>query len=234
MGPADDPDVDGENRFSAMARVARPIIRIEAPAGRRTVIVVGNGRGGTSMVAGVLVALGLPMGAPGNALNYEDAEIVAAGRGTPPDAGSDAPSGDGLDPLRALIRERNARHDVWGWKDPSADLYLDRIKDVLVAPRAIFVHRDLASVAESMFVRSPDISIEQALLLALERTTRYWELLSRNGWPTLLLSYERARIAPDRLVAELTAFCGLAPTEGEVGRAVRFVSGTGGYRLLGR
>ena len=70
---------------------------------RRTLVVLGVERGGTSMVAGVLRALGVPMGDRAG-LNHEDPAFLK----------------DDPDKLRRAIRTRNKQHDMWGFKVPKA------------------------------------------------------------------------------------------------------------------
>ena len=131
----------------------------------------------------------------------------------------------GTQRLRELIEARNAAHDIWGWKDPSADLYLEAVADAVRNPFVLFVNRDMAAVAQSE-VKLMQCSIEQAYDMALIRYGRYWELLQRLQWPTLLVSYERSVVDPEALLCEIAEFVGLEPP-GEKQRDLvkRFASG---------
>jgi hypothetical protein len=133
--------------------------------------------------------------------------------------------------VAAIIRKRNSTKDVWGWKDPSADLYLEAVSKELRNPFVLFVNRDMAAIAQSE-VKQMQGSIEQAYELALLRFARYWELLQRFGWPTLLVSYERAALDPVSLLSEIADFVGLGqPSKRQFDLVRRFASGRD-YRAL--
>lgn len=207
-------------------------IRLESPGAQRTLIVVGCGRGGTSLIAGAAVILGVPMGTKAESLNHEDIELVNLAQGRDFDGNliDDAPDVV-TDKLRNLIQSRNDANDLWGWKDPSADLYLAAVADILRNPLVLFVNRDMAAIAQSE-VNQTQCSIEQAFDQALLRFDRYWELLQRLQWPTLLVSYERAALDPEALLCEIADFVGLEPpVEGQRDLIRRFASGRG-YRQI--
>ena len=131
----------------------------------------------------------------------------------------------GFKKLEEIIEARNDANDLWGWKDPSADLYLGAIAEVVRNPFVVFVNRDLAAVAQSE-VKQMQCSIEQAYDLALVRYSRYWELLQRLQWPTLLVSYERSLLEPEALLCEIADFIGLEPpSERQRDFIKRFASG---------
>lgn len=98
---------------------------IESESEHRTYLIIGNGRGGTSMVAGVAHLLGLELNAPKGG-GFEDHDFTRVSQGLVPEG---PPLPLDLSPeeitarLRATVELRNSQHDVWGWKDPSADLY---------------------------------------------------------------------------------------------------------------
>ncbi|MBZ9672569.1 sulfotransferase [Mesorhizobium sp. ES1-3] len=198
-------------------------IKFASPGVQRTLIVVGCGRGGTSLVAGVAAILGVPMGAPHGSTNHEDVELVNLAQGRDLDGNPIGLSAEvHLEKLRSLIQARNRANDLWGWKDPSADMYLDAVSDVLRDPLVLFVNRDMAAIAQSE-VNQMQGSIEQAYDMALQRFGRYWGLLQRLQWPTLLVSYERAVLDPEALLCEIADFVGLTPpTEEQRGVARRF------------
>lgn len=186
-------------------------VRLALPLGPRTLIVVGCGRGGTSLVAGAAIILGVPMGSSPASIIHEDMELVYAAQGRDIDGRLiDGSADNGLKKLEEIIEARNDANDLWGWKDPSADLYLGAIAEVVRNPFIVFVNRDMAAVAQSE-VKQMQSSIEQAYDLALIRYSRYWELLQRLQWPTLLVSYERSLLNPESLLCEIADFIGLEP-----------------------
>lgn len=119
----------------------------------KTVVVLGCGRGGTSAVAGSIHCLGVRMmDAP--ELNSEDSDIVRAFQnGRFPNGPSE---------VAKLIQERNSRFNVWGWKDPAADMYLESVFCFLRNPHFVFVLRNPLDVALS-HVASNTGSVEQGM-----------------------------------------------------------------------
>ncbi|WJI51195.1 sulfotransferase [Mesorhizobium sp. C089B] len=151
------------------------------------------------------------MGSSPDSIIHEDMELVYAAQGRDIDGRLiDDSADDGLKKLEEIIEARNDANDLWGWKDPSADLYLGAIAEVVRNPFIVFVNRDMAAVAQSE-VKQMQSSIEQAYDLALIRYSRYWELLQRLQWPTLLVSYERSLLNPESLLCEIADFIGLEP-----------------------
>jgi hypothetical protein len=110
----------------------------------KTVIVIGSGRGGTSCVAGAVHLLGVRMVETGFEVNSVDSELVNSFQ---------KPSKGYIHSLRSLrrvINKRNAQHKVWGWKDPSSDLYLDGIISSCRNPHFIFVFRNIFVYTHSL------------------------------------------------------------------------------------
>ncbi|MEP6565952.1 MAG: hypothetical protein ABJB10_12505 [Mesorhizobium sp.] len=201
-------------------------IKFASPETQRTLVIVGCGRGGTSLVAGAAIILGVAMGTTSDSVHHEDMELVYAAQGRDMDGNLIDNSADiSLEKLRNLIQKRNEANDLWGWKDPSADLYLETVADVVRNPFVLFVNRDMAAVAQSA-VKRMQCSIEQAYDMAIIRYRRYWELLQRLQWPTLLVSYERSILDPVALLCEIADFVGLEPpNEKRCDMVKRFASG---------
>lgn len=225
--------------------VARPIINLRTPERQKTLIVVGNGRGGTSLAAGALAMLGVPMGRGDNSKEHEDTRIVRWGRALSDANVNPTVRNAAWRSLLDYIASNNDRHDAWGWKDPSADLYLEDLVRHVRNPRVIFVNRDPAAVAETTFLKdveakarqgdvrqaSPAISIEQAYELALNRLNRYYVLLQKLGLPTLMFSFERATRNPNGAIHALALFCGIAPSRQQVELALAFCQ-SGQYQTI--
>lgn len=133
------------------------------------IAVVGMHRSGTSLVAGMLEAAGLPVGSnlmPGNRGNphgyFEDLEFVELHDSILKANGTDwtlrgAPEALRLDPAHADAAQRlitaRAHLAAWGWKDPRTTLFLDAWSDFLPQLRTIVVFRSSATVASSLIRR---------------------------------------------------------------------------------
>jgi hypothetical protein len=166
----------------------------ETTDGPRTFVVFGVARGGTSAVAGLMRKLGIQMG---DSLDntHEDRDFI----GKP-------------NPARvAAIDDRNAKHQVWGWKDPNAANYLHVVAPKLVNPHYICVFRDSASIGiahkrwhkrEIRFALA-DITIQQQKNL-------FW--LMNETAPCLLVSYEKLTSKPGEFARELAEFTGFPPS----------------------
>ena len=93
---------------------------------KRTFVVAGVERGGTSMVAGVCRALGVNFGDKAG-LNHEDPAFLK----------------ENTSQLKQAIKLRNEKCDVWGFKAPKASLYLDFFEKNLRHPFYIFFKTQL-------------------------------------------------------------------------------------------
>lgn len=189
-----------------------PLNLPEEPPPQRTAVVIGVARGGTTMAASVLQALGVYMGDRLGPV-LEDLTL------------SKAVESKDTRAVDAIVAERNERFDVWGWKRPAAFRYAPVWQPRLRNPYLIVVYRDPFAIANRN-----RISMLQECLHGIKDATRQLEQL--NGFvqearvPTLLCSYEKAMTRPEDFVSGVTAFLGL---EGE-GRHKAAVAAIGANR----
>lgn len=106
---------------------------------RRTFVVLGCPRGGTSLVAGALHTAGVYMGNLGNYYQYEDRDFKI-----PPKQADQA-----LETLAPIIRRRNRKYPYWGWKLPNNIYYIEQVRHLLVEPCYLFIYRDPLRIAQS-------------------------------------------------------------------------------------
>lgn len=154
------------------------------------------------MVAGAILGLGVPMGDE-IARNMEDPAFNMDVHGGPLDRF--------LRDARETIKKRDAVHDVWGWKFPFAQRYLDRLVGDLRAPHLVCVYRDPVPTA----LRSNLREGEAAGFIAgrLRAQVRNALMIERIGAPCLMVSYEKAAAYPDVFIQELSFFLGLPMPE---------------------
>lgn len=188
----------------------------------KTVVVIGSGRGGTSVVAGVVHLLGVRMFERAEA-NSEDADIVQAFQGNMKSGFLAA-----VREVNKVISERNRRYEVWGWKDPSADLYIESVAHQLRNPHFILVFRNPLDVAIS-HVETKTGSLEIGLDSGISRYVRCWGLVQKFGCPTLFVSYERAIKDGKAFASEVCSFLDIRPSEKQFDSAIKFVNPAGGY-----
>jgi len=170
--------------------VMRPARDVE----EKTLVVLGAARGGTSMIAGALHRLGVPM-AERTGVVYEDVPLSEA-----------VEKGD-LEALERLIAERNARHPVWGWKRPSSLRFRERWIGRFRNPHYVAVFRDLFAIANRN-----RLSMQSEVLQNMRHSQEHFGLLldflQADAAPVLLVSYEKAMAHPEHFVGALREFVG--------------------------
>ncbi len=181
---------------------------------QKTVIVLGVSRGGTSMVAGLLSMLGVSMGKTLSAGSHEDPAFHSHDVAT----------------LRALIAERNAEHELWGWKYPHTLDYLGRIHGQLRNPHFVVIYRDVMSVAQA-FQRADGTALKVALKDAHKRYDKLTRFCLDCDDPLLTISYEKAINNPNALLRELSRFCGVSMSLELKARCLQFIE-PGRYAAL--
>lgn len=166
------------------------------PETQRTYVVFGTRRGGTSMVAGAVRALGLDLGNVGGRRNNEDPQF----------------QNRSMDDIRAAIERRDAARDVWGWKFPAAANYLPAIISSIRNPYFIVVYRDPVAAALSQAnkdqrarQRTPRIALHECNSNANMNTG----FILATDRPCLLVSHERALGDTGVLIDELADFLSL-------------------------
>jgi len=185
-----------------------------------TIPIAGVPRGGTTMVAAAVHALGVDLGPAKDmgAFTFEDQSM----------------NGE-LHTRLSYIKRRNTERQVWGWKDPTAIVSMRELFFALRNPRLILVFRDMmASIdSEMRFDEHNSIEPRRTFTDLAEATTNWWasnmEFISRTTFPTLLVSYERALQHPETFVNQLAAFLGLTPTQEQVQEAMTRINPRGGY-----
>lgn len=198
------------------ATVALAVPR-ETPV-RRTVVIFGLERGGTSGVAGVVRALGVDLGA-GTEKNNEDYRFHEA---TPED-------------VRELIRQRNEERDLWGFKYPNAGRFLPLVAQDLRHPYYVVVHRDPVSTALSRS-RWDGEETERTTWMALHEAGTLgfanMEYVLAAGAPCLLVSNALAVGRPADLVDELADFIHVDRPSGDFRRRVLDYLAPGSYKAF--
>ena len=172
----------------------------------RTLVVLGLSRGGTSMVAGALVHMGVDMGDVLGRANYEDRAL------------SEAIEQQDLNAVRQLIRERNDRSEVWGWKRPSSVHHLDVVVAEFRNPYYIVVLRDPVAVSTRRQL-TMGMDIRDSLLASIRNQGRIVRFATHTESPVLLLSYEKCVQRPGLTVSTIATFAGIDPTD----EAVTFI-----------
>jgi hypothetical protein len=191
-----------QSGVAALVNTGVHVLNDSGPASaERTIIVLGIARSGTTMVAGALHHLGIPMcvGQRPNGV-FEDTEI-----------GRLLGSKD-YEALAGLVEARNREHAVWGWKRPDAIDDIPKIERYFRSPEYVVVFRDVFAIANRN-----RISVRADLLAnmneALARYSRLLAFLASNGRRTLLVSYEKAMLDQKAFVHALAEFARAGSSE---------------------
>jgi hypothetical protein len=190
--------VDHETLLNTGVIVASPSApRAGTDTTRRTFIVTGIARSGTSLVAAWLKEAGMFIGEFLHNVVNEDAQILELLRNRDTEL------------LQALIRARNAAHAQWGFKIPNLHAYLTVAELSLFRnPHLIVIYRDPVAVG----VRNALSEYYDALDSMVKTANAMYGLAQfaqRADCPVLLLSYEKALSMPDTVIDQLLEFCGM-------------------------
>ena len=172
----------------------------------KTVAIIGVAHHGTTMVAGIYELLGVPMvGARRKERKWEDLEVVAALRDE--------------ERFAAAVAERDAAHEVWGFKSPGAWLVAPWLGQHLRDPLYLAILKDPVSVTYRRFGAVTPHKVENTV----EQMRRSVWGLRVSRLPVEWLSYQEAVLAPRRFVRHLAELAGLRPTAMQVDRAVDWI-----------
>jgi len=172
----------------------------------KTVAIIGVAHHGTTMVAGIYELLGVPMaGAHRKERKWEDREIVAALKDERR--------------FKTTVAERDAQHEVWGFKSPGAWLVAPWLGKYLRDPLYLAILKDPVTVTMRRFGRISSNKIENTI----EQMRRSVYGMRLSGLPVEWLSYQMAVLSPRLFVRYLAALAGLYPTAEQYERAVDWI-----------
>ena len=172
-------------------------VRPRRDGNKRTLIVSGIARSGASLLAALLKAAGVFMGDFLHDVHNEDAQIVELLRRRD------------MDVLKQLIRERNQRHALWGFKLPNLHMHLRYGELALFRnPHLLLICRDPVAVAVRNVLSEQNGEL-QALAHAATALHSLAEFARLGNCPTLFVSYEKALAFPNLMLDSLGDFCGL-------------------------
>lgn len=167
--------------------------RVSPP--EKTVIVLGTARGGTTMVASVLQALGVYMGEKLGPV-MEDVTL------------SHAVESRDLERLREIVAQYNSAYPLWGWKRPSALEFSDVWQDNFRNPYIIAIFRDPFAIANRNRI-SMLADVFQSMESSIQHLGLMVKFLRQQKCPVLLCSYEKALASPETFVQAVDNFLAL-------------------------
>lgn len=194
----------------------------------RSYICLGSPRCGTSMVAGAMACLGIDMGS-NLPVNIEDPTFNPDGKRSQYD--------DFISDAVKEIEIKQNNGGVWGWKYPQAVEYLPRLKEHLTNPHLVIVYRDpipavIRATRPASDAEERNQAIEREMRKSLTLFRKNFELAMEWKVPTLLVSYERSSLNPERLLNEMSEFFQL-PLPKNIDPILEFMT-PGSYKNLPR
>lgn len=204
---------------------------------RKTIVVLGVHRSGTSLTAGVLKSLGVMMGEVllekgfGNPVgHFEDSEILhlnntiiqsAGGEWDKPPAPEEITAQKDIffDRIKGIVETKNSAALVWGWKDPRTCLTIDLFLEHLTNPYVIVCRRSNDEIAKSLQLRN-NIPYKDGITLAEsyeERISRFME--KQSELPCLFLNHRDNLANPDKMIGSLIEFIGIDPDKTQISSA---------------
>jgi hypothetical protein len=184
------------------------------PVGRHaTVVATGAGRSGSTMVSRILIDLGVPMGQTLTDHSLEDVEFHLPIR--------ERRRAD----FTALCRQRDALYDKWGFKFPGIRNQLPGLVGSMREPRLIVTFRDLLAMSTRKHA-ALHAEILETMLLSAQDHSRFITNIIKAGVPTLLLSYEKCMLNPERAIGRVAEFVGVPVEDGRMAGIVKSVGRT--------
>lgn len=161
-----------------------------------TIAATGMGRSGTTMVARVLLQLGVDMGPELNPRYAEDDEIVTLLKARD------------YKGFARLCADRSDRSPVWGFKCPALRDHLKPTRALMRNPRYVFVFRDAVAIGQRNHMATGQ-ELCETIRLAANGYAKLMKVVPELSDPVLMVSYEKALQFPEQLVATLARFCGV-------------------------
>lgn len=185
-----------------------------ASEGERTYVVLGVERGGTSMVAAIMRALGLDMGNDRCGLNHEDPWFLT----------------EDHELLAERIRMRDEENKVWGFKVPKSTLHWRYYEKQLRNPHFIIVFRNPAAVADSWMQRRTTNNYSSVFKHVMRYYVESCRCMTESKAPIMTVNYERACAQQDEVIEGISNFLGIDVDQSDVSKARQVITGDGqGY-----
>lgn len=175
---------------------------------QRTIIVLGTARGGTSIAAGALFHLGVPMFAVHEPV-YEDINL------------SSAFESDDIKRYRKIIKQYN-KENIWAWKRPSMINNLPKVIEEVRNPMFVVMMRDVLSVGLRNGL-SMGHDIVASMQDALHKQQILIDFIKNTNAPILLCSVEKTKQYPADFIDSLISFCQLSTSNTQELKANNFI-----------
>jgi len=193
---------------------------------KKTIIILGMGRSGTSVVGNILYELGVNMGEDlsrdsknhgkgyfeNRRIKRLNKHLLARGNGSwdnPPSEKTIKQIGKSKRINNLIEKILLSEADIlWGWKDPRTSLLIDLYWNHLKNPYFVYCKRNPLSIAKSLKKRHA-FSIKKGLKLTKEYNKRIEKFLKKRNPKVIIVNYERLIKNPNKEIVKLKKFLGI-------------------------
>lgn len=208
---------------------------------KRTIVVLGMHRSGTSMMGAILEKLGVNMGeeklgaSSSNPIgHFEDVIFVNINNRILEDAGGswdEPPDEESInnleikyrDDIKRILDEKYKVYDIWGWKDPRTSLTIKLYHPFLENVKYIYCLRDESEVANSLYKRNK-MPIEEGIKLKNiydKRIEEFLKNIAEDSYKSFY--YEDIIKNPEKNIEDLINFLGLKVTKKQKQEALELI-----------
>lgn len=185
-----------------------PIIITNPKKGKKTIVIVGVGRSCTSLIAGIIDALGINMDGSYDG-HFERIHFK------------------NNDWTKNTIDDLNNTYSSWGVQltaQPETTLNVCRR---LRNPHIIIVFRDPIANAQRLELSE---AINDPVSYVLEMHEKLLDV-SKLGFPCMLVSCERLRYQPKQIIKDICNFIQITPSNYKIRKAISRIGKNGGYLI---
>jgi Sulfotransferase family len=179
---------------------------------RKTLLVLGAPRGGTSAIAGALSAMGIYMGRGASAPVFESLALA------------NAIEDDDRELARKIIEGFNAEYETWAFKRPGFTRVVSEFHGFFRNPVYLVILRDPVATASRSFISG---RLKLNYLKKLRRVTAVYEsivnFVETSGAPTVFISYEKLLQDPRSTLGIIVDELGLNISTERLSQAVKFI-----------
>ena len=181
-----------------------------ASESKKTFVIMGVARSGTSMAAIVLHHLGVNMGVGKDDVIYERPDVYHKLE----------KKRQGL--FRRFVENQNITYPLWGWKRPKSIEYVSRFESIIRNPHYIIPFRDMLAIATRNNL-SVDMDVKENLFQLYKNDFRkVIQFIRKNNKPIFMFSYEKAITDKSHFVNELAKFVGTIDQE-KINQAIKAI-----------
>lgn len=180
------------------------IRRVPESYKRKTIVIMGCPRGGTSMISGIFHHSGIFMG-DNLGDQYEDPDFHRW-----IEKSADGKRLREINYRRSVVASRNSKYEIWGFKDTNVTYYFSEIYRDMINPIIVAITRDPLDISRSS---SKHDGVEWRFDLlsgAVFHTKIMLDVIQSHGnVPAAVVNFKDARKDPERVVNFISNFSGI-------------------------